>query len=89
MPSIAVRRMASWTSSDADIASLSAAHSRVDPSTSVKRNVTVPDGRVGTARSARSVMSTMVLRCGGAEFTAWLDSNAERVSDVAESGEAG
>lgn len=35
----------SWTRNDADIPPLSAAHNRVEPSTSVKRNVTVPDGR--------------------------------------------
>ena len=39
------RRIRSCTSSDADIGSESAAHNLVDPSTSVNKNVTLPDGR--------------------------------------------
>ena len=46
--------------SDADIASLSAAHNRVDPSTSVNRNVTVPEGRARDIPSRCSVMSAIV-----------------------------
>ena len=42
--SIEARMIASWTNSEADIAPLSAAHSRVEPSTSMNRNVTVPEG---------------------------------------------
>ena len=55
--SIASRRIASWTNNDADIASLSAAHNRVDPSTSVNKNVTVPDGNTFDT-SAPSVIDT-------------------------------
>jgi hypothetical protein len=44
--SIAERMISSWRRSAAAIASLSAAHRRVDPSMSVKRNVTVPVGNL-------------------------------------------
>jgi hypothetical protein len=42
--SIASRRISSWRRSAAAIASRSASHSRVEPSTSVNNSVTVPDG---------------------------------------------
>ena len=42
--SIAVRNTASWAANAARIASASASHRRVEPSTSVNRNVTTPEG---------------------------------------------
>jgi hypothetical protein len=42
--SIAVRNTLSWTTSAASIACASASHRRVEPSTSVNRNVTTPEG---------------------------------------------
>ena len=42
--SIAPRSTSSWAASAARIASASASHRRVEPSTSVNRNVTTPEG---------------------------------------------
>ena len=42
--SIAVRNTLSWTTSAARIACASASHRRVEPSTSVNKNVTTPEG---------------------------------------------
>jgi hypothetical protein len=42
--SIAERNTSSWAANAARIASASASHRRVEPSTSVNRNVTTPDG---------------------------------------------
>src|SRR5580765_3606721 len=46
--SIAVRRTVSCTRNDADMASLSVDHQRVEPSMSVNKNVTVPVGRLSS-----------------------------------------
>ena len=48
--STAERSTSSWAASAARIASASASHRRVEPSTSVNRNVTTPEG--AAARSA-------------------------------------
>src|SRR5579871_1014491 len=49
--SIAARRITSWRASADRIASGAVSHDRVDPSMSVKRNVTVPDGASTTGVS--------------------------------------
>jgi hypothetical protein len=64
--SIADRKISSWTNNDADIASASAAHKRVDPSTSVNRNVTVPDGR--TAGPASCLQQSRMYPRGKAQL---------------------
>jgi hypothetical protein len=43
--SIAARNTSSWAASATRMASASASHRRVEPSTSVNKNVTTPDGR--------------------------------------------
>src|SRR6202044_4193247 len=43
-PSIALRNTSSWAASAARMPSASASHRRVEPSTSVNRNVTTPEG---------------------------------------------
>src|ERR1700739_3383184 len=47
--SIAARKTLSWAASAARIPSASASHRRVDPSTSVNKNVTTPEGAAAAA----------------------------------------
>ncbi len=47
--SIAVRNTLSWTTSAARIACASDSHRRVEPSTSVNKNVTIPEGAAAAA----------------------------------------
>jgi hypothetical protein len=47
--SIAVRNTLSWTTSAARIACASDSHRRVEPSTSVNKNVTTPEGAAAAA----------------------------------------
>jgi hypothetical protein len=52
--SIALRNTSSWAASAARIPSASASHRRVDPSTSVNKNVTTPEGAVAADTPAES-----------------------------------
>ena len=60
--STASRRIASWRSSAGRIAAGCCSHSRVEPSRSVNRNVTVPDGSSGTSPPRRFPDARMIAR---------------------------
>src|SRR4029077_5134608 len=51
--SIALRNTSSWAASATRISSASASHRRVEPSTSVNRNVTTPEGAAAVMASPR------------------------------------
>ena len=53
--SIAVRNTSSWAASATRIASASASHRRVEPSTSVNRNVTTPEGAAAAGADTRRI----------------------------------
>ena len=63
-PSTLERSTASWAANPTRISSASASHSRVEPSISVNRNVTVPDGRsaISHLRSTRPVSQNPQVR---------------------------